>query len=371
MITTNFSTSTATILVNNATFVLSLTQFNSEEVQAAIKAYKEDQEGNLELLTEVLTKAQDVIEEEVIMDLFVHDLKRDTYYFTDDVNHRFEIPELLVEYIDSIYTKSKNMNCVNPIINFFKKLRKNPFYSLDFAYQALEALLNDYNDAELNYKLINLGYATEVAYNESSKAVFTLTEDGKVIAYKSAAFKNHKFDTTTGERIPRFPVSYDEELGTKIVDYPTTAEGYKIRFTGKKYNELQQVGKETFITVGQLVNQSQGQPGFEKEHTSVRFYGIEQVKNAAPDHGYDNAMWVKVLIDPATITSFGKRMDNISSPIFLITEFSQAPSENAIEISKLDEATNAYIDKFISESKESIEVYYNSVKSKISDWESL
>ena len=235
----------------------------------------------------------------------------------------------------------------------------------------MEAILNDYNDQELNYKLLNSGYAVEVAYDNSSKHVFTLTEDGKIVAYKSALFKNHKFDTTTGERIPRFPVSYDEELGYKIVDYPATAEGYKIFFTGKKYNELQQVGKETFFNVGQVVNQSCGQPGFEKEHTSVRFYGFEQVKNAKIERGYDEVMWVKVLIDPVTITSFGARMDNISSPIFMITEFSKAPSENTIDVTILDEASKAYVDKFINESKESIEAYYNSVKAKISDWESL
>lgn len=371
MITTNFSTSTATILVNNTTFVLSLNQYKTDEVQAAIKAFKEDQDSNLELLLAVLTKTQDAIEEEVIMDTFVHDLKRDKYFFKEDTNRRFELPSLLVDYLEEIIEKAGNTDIAKPIINMFKKLVKNPFYSISFAYSAMEAILNDYNDQELNYKLLNSGYAVEVAYDNSSKHVFTLTEDGKIVAYKSALFKNHKFDTTTGERIPRFPVSYDEELGYKIVDYPATAEGYKIFFTGKKYNELQQVGKETFFNVGQVVNQSCGQPGFEKEHTSVRFYGFEQVKNAKIERGYDEVMWVKVLIDPVTITSFGARMDNISSPIFMITEFSKAPSENTIDVTKLDEASKAYVDKFINESKESIEAYYNSVKAKISDWESL
>lgn len=367
MITTNFTTCNATVVVANQTFVISLDDANKAEFTALVSACNaSDNEENRNSLIAWLTIAQDSDKTEVINDTFLFDKKTDRCYFTDDTKKLFEIPTILVDFISDL---NENGISATPIINFFKRLRKNPHYSLDFANKALESLMNTYLDGDRHVELVKKGYCDEVAYCDASKAVFTLTSDGNVVAYKSAMFKNHKYDTTTGEKIDRYPFSYDEETGKKIVAYPSVAEAYKFSLTSEKINLLKQIDYNNHYVVGQVINQSKGQPGFEKEETSLRFYGQNYIQKFEKQ---ENNTYAKVLITPETITSFGaKRIDNVASPIFLITEFEQAPSSAEIVLTELNAVSDAYCQKFYSDLKESVDNQHKAIVDRIEVVKSL
>lgn len=367
MITTNFTTCNATVVVNNNTFVISLEDANKAEFTALVTACNTaDNEENRTALISWLTAAQDADKTEVINDTFLYDKKTDRCYFSDDVKKLFEIPTILVDFVSDL---NEDGISATPIINFFKRLRKNPHYSLDFANKALESLMNTYLDGDRHVELIKKGYCDEVAYCDASRTVFTLTSDGNIVAYKSAIFKNHKFDTTTGGMIDRYPTSYDEETGAKIVDYPSVAEAYKFNLVSDKINLLKQIDYNTHYVVGQVINQSKGQPGFEKEETSLRFYGQNYIQKFKKE---GNNTYAKVLITPETITSFGaKRIDTVASPIFLITEFEQAPSSAEFNLNELNAVSDDYCKKFYFELKESIDEQHKTLISKIETVTSL
>ena len=359
MITVNVTNCNATVLVGENTFIIPKSEVIKSDFTALIHACElSENEENVAALTAWLVNAQDLEVVDIIDDLFLHNTKTNKYYFADDTKQLLEIPSLLVDVINDL---KKNGIPYTPIVEFFKRLRKNPKYSLPFADLAIESLMNTYLDNDRYVDLINKGWNDEVAYCSSSRTVFTLTKDGNIIGYKKAAFKNHKYNTETGEMIDRYPFSYDEETGVKQTQYPTIAERFKYNIYSKETSKLKQIDENTHYVVGQVVNQSKGQPGFEKEETSLRFYG----------HGleidkYVNATRVKVLIAPETITSFSaKNFDNVASPIFQIIEFANASSETVVNPSDLNVVVSDYCEKYYANQEVEINDQYSKVIERI------
>ena len=256
---------------------------------------------------------------------------KDKYYFNDDNLDEFELTETTVLELEMILEKGGN---ISPIVNFLKLLRRNKNYTPEFAEECLSVITSTITSKKIYSKLVDKGFYREVAYMQSNVNLFTLTEEGYVVAYKKADFKRHKFDTKTGERIDRFPFSFDEEIGVKLFTYPETAEDYKIFLHSKTIDSLETRSEENkYIKVGDVIDQRKGKPGFEKDEISLIFKGTKVAD--------ENEIYVQVLIHPMYINKVSDKFDSISTAVYYVTNFSFRKSITDVKANVLTKYANA------------------------------
>lgn len=287
---------------------------NNADLKVLIDEYNLDQSD--EKMAKVLAKIDEIQDvnkiEYWLDDKIKFYVNKDLYFFSDDASDQYPLTEDTVINLSVI---AENGGNVDPIINFLKLLRRNKRYTPEFAEDAISVLFSTFNDNKIYNTLVDKGFYNEVAYMQAKTNLFTLTDTGLIVAYKKADFKRHKYNTVTGEKIDRFPFVFDEETGIKNFTYPDTAEDYKIYLCSKTIDNMSTRKEENkFITVGSIVDQRDGQPGFEKEGTSLIFKGTKVSD--------ENEIYVQVLIHPAYINKVSDRFNSISTPVYYVTKFS-------------------------------------------------
>lgn len=315
-ITTNINTVAATVVVNNQTVLVPTTDYNTD-LKPLIVAYNATPTD--ELMAQIMTKIDEINSVNRVDYLLQGEVKyyvnKHKFFFADDDNDVFEISEEVVVTLETLLEDEID---IKPLLNFFKLLRRSANYSVDFSALAMSVIESTFVDGKILTNKLDLGYHSEVAYSAADVNKFTLTDSGLIVAYKKAGFKDHKFDTKTGERICRFPNHYDEETREHIIEYPLTAEDYKIFLASKTIGRLDTRKEENaYVKVGQIVDQRKGKPGFEDDNQSLLFKG-NNVK--------ESDIYVKVFIHPQFINKFNPKFDSISSDVFMIDEFSFKPS---------------------------------------------
>lgn len=337
---------------------------NNADLKALIDAYNLDQSD--EKMAKVVAKL-DEIQDVNRIEYWVDDkikfyVNKDLYFFVDDTSDQYPLTE---ETVINLAVIAENGGNVDPIINFLKLLRRNPKYTPEFAEDAISVLFSTFNDNKIYNTLVDKGFYNEVAYIQAKTNLFTLTDTGLIVAYKRADFKRHKFNTTTGEMIPRFPFVYDEETGDQIFTYPETAEDFKIYLDSKTINNMATRNENNkYITVGSVIDQRKGQPGFEKDEVSLIFKGTKVTKN-------DDDIYVQVLIHPAYINKVSDKFNSISTPVYYVTKFSFKKSLAEIKPAKFISYANADWKKTVADNKKKAEENNKKALAIISSQENL
>ena len=342
MITTLPNKSNTLLQINEESF--SVNNNDLKPITPLLDSYNANPSEDVlnEILNEI-KKAQDVNRyEHVLGDLIKHYVNKNLFYFTDDAVNQFPIPEDVVALLELV---SENGGNINPLVNNIKLLRRNRAYSPEFLIEYVNVILKAFSDTKIFNSFRDQGYYSEVAYIQSKKPVFTLTEDGLIVAYKTVSFKDYKFDTTTGDIIPRYPTTYDEETGEPIVEYPACAEEYKIFFDSGKTDRMKTLNESNkYISIGSVVDRRAGQPGFE-EDSILAFKGTKIA---------DKELHVKVLIHPQFITRVDDKYDKIMTAVVLPVEFSKAPSTTDVKTATLFEYANKDWKAKMKKAKESV-----------------
>ena len=311
MITQNSNELNTTVDLSGT--IVSIPSENTD-VQDLIKIYKDSpSDENMAKVMDKIDELESVNTTELLVDgLVKYYTKKDLFYFSDDVHDQYELIADTVYGLEDILERGGN---ILPIINFLKLLRRNSKYSPEFAEECLYVLTSTISNKKLYNKFIDKGYYREVAYMQSNTNLFTLTESGLVVAYKKANFKRHKYDAKTGEMIPRFPRVFDEETGDPIYTYPETAEEYKIYLDSKTIGNLETRDETNkHITVGSVIDQRKGKPGFEKDEISLIFKGTKVSD--------ESEIYAQVLIHPMYINKVSDKFNSISTPVYYFTKFS-------------------------------------------------
>lgn len=85
-------------------------------------------------------------------------------------------------------------------------------------------ITTDVVDKRIYDQAISAGYTAEQAAKMSTVPDVSITTEGLLCTYKVVNEEMSKFDTKTGQVIPRYEESYDEETGEKYVALPQIAE---------------------------------------------------------------------------------------------------------------------------------------------------
>ena len=343
MITTNETDHGTTISIDGNVAIIP----TNPDVNALVQEYQNSPSD--ENMAKVIAKIDDIQSvnrfELIANDNVKYYPNKDKYYFSDDNLEEFELTETTVLELEMIVDKGGN---IAPIVNFLKLLRRNKNYTPSFAEECLSVITSTITNKKIYNTLVDKGFYREVAYMQANVNLFTLTEDGYVVAYKKADFKRHKFDTKTGERIDRFPFSFDEETGEKLFVYPETAEEFKIYLDSKTIDNLETRGEENkYIKVGSIIDQRKGKPGFEKDEISLIFKGTKVSD--------ENKLYVQVLIHPMYINKVSDKFDSISTAVYYVTKFSFRNSIAEVNHSVLTKYANADWKSIVDEMKKQAE----------------
>ena len=343
MITTLPNKSNTLLQINEESF--SVNNNDLKSITPLLDSYNENPSEDVlnEILNEI-KKAQDVNHyEHVLGDLIKHYVNKNLFYFTDDATNRFPISEDVIALLELVAESGGN---INPLVANIKLLRRNANYDEDFLNEYVSVLLKSFTDAKIYNSFVDKGFYSEFAYIQSKKPVFTLTNEGLIVAYKKASFKDYKFDTVTGDIIPRYPTTYDEETGDPITEYPQYAEGYKIFMDSGKTTSMKTLNESNkYISIGKVTDQRKGKPGFEDEESILSFKGTKIA---------DEELYVKVLIHPQFITRVDDKYSKIMTGVFLPIEFSKAPSTAEIKTDILFKYANKDWKEALEKAKKSV-----------------
>lgn len=344
MITTTFSKDQTLLRIEDKS--VNVNNSDLKVLNPLIEAYNANpSEAGLNAILAEIDNIQDINRYEYKLgELIKFYVNKNLFYFSDDTANRFPISEDVVALLELVAESGGN---IAPLVANIKLLRRNVYYDEDFLNDYIAVLLKSFTDEKIYNSFVDKGFYSEFAYIQSKKPVFTLTSEGLIVAYKKASFKDYKFDTQTGEIIPRYPTTYDEETGDPIVEYPAYAEGYKIYFDSGKTTSMKTLTEANkYLSIGKVVDQRTGKPGFEDEESVLAFKGTKIT---------DEELYVKVLIHPQFIKRVDDRYNKIMSSVFLPIEFSKAPSTAEVK-------TKTILKYADSDWKESLEKAKKAVK---------
>lgn len=126
------------------------------------------------------------------------------------------LPQALV---DRILTSIEKKIDFNPIVKFWTRLLRNPFYTELKAKRIIAYVNKTIIDHDLKKELIDKhGVAPQTAIERATVYQTPITQEGLLCTYKVSTEVFDKFDPKTGEKKPRYEKVFDEDDGSVVSD---------------------------------------------------------------------------------------------------------------------------------------------------------